>query len=71
MVSHFIDGTQQLRTTVNPALDSASLDLIQKYYQKLRDYEAAYYMEGNQTGKEVEMLSKTIYKSHGRVLVRI
>ena len=51
--------------TIDPALDSVSLDLIRKYYRKVRDYEAAC-LEGNKAGKEVENAVK-MYKSHRRV----
>lgn len=56
---------QKLRATIDPALDSVSLDLIRKYYRKVRDYEAAY-LEGNKAGKKVENAVKK-YKSHRRV----
>ena len=56
---------QKLRATIDPALDSVSVDLIRKYYRKVRDYEAAY-VEGNKAGKEVENAVKK-YKSHRRI----
>ena len=33
---------RKLRATIDPALDSVSVDLIRIYYRKVRDYEAAY-----------------------------
>jgi transposase len=32
----------KLREVLNPSLDSVSLDLIRKYFRKVRDYEKAY-----------------------------
>ena len=55
----------KLRDTINPALDSVSVDLIRKYFRKVREYELAY-VEGNKAGKEVEAAVK-LYKSHRRV----
>lgn len=55
----------KLREIINPALDSVTLDLIRRYYRKVRDYERAY-VEGNTAGKEVEAAVK-LYKSHRRV----
>ena len=55
----------KLPETINPALDSVTLDLIRKYYRKVREYELAY-LEGNKAGKEVEAAVKQ-YKSHSRI----
>ena len=55
----------KLRETINPALDSVSVDLIRKFFRKVREYERAY-LEGNKAGKEVEAAVKQ-YKSHRRV----
>ena len=55
----------KLRENINPALDSLSVDLIKKYFRKVREYEQAY-TEGNKAGKEVEAAVKR-YKSHRRV----
>ena len=55
----------RLRETVNPALDSITVDLIRKYFRKVREYETAY-LEENKAGKEVEAAVKR-YKSHRRV----
>jgi hypothetical protein len=55
----------KLRETINPALDSVSVDLIRKFFRKVREYERAY-VEGNKAGKEVEAAVKQ-YKSHRRV----
>ena len=42
---------------MNPALDSVSLDLIRKYFRKIREYQQAY-TEGAKAGKEVESAVK-------------
>ena len=55
----------KLRETINPALDSVSVDLIRKFFRKVREYERAY-LEGNKAGKEVEVAVKQ-YKPHRRV----
>ena len=55
----------KLRETINPALDSVSVDLIRKFFRKVREYERAY-LEGNKAGKEVEAAVKQ-YKSHRRI----
>ena len=58
----------RLRETVNPALDSITLDLIRKYFRKIREYETAN-LERNKAGKGVEAAMKR-YKSHRHVLLR-
>ena len=55
----------RLRQIVDPALDSVSTDLIQKYFRKVQDYETAY-LEGKKAGKELEKAIK-VYKSHRRI----
>ena len=55
----------RLRQIVNPALDSVSVDLIQKFDRKARDYEQAY-RDGHKAGKAVEDTVK-LYNSHRRV----
>ena len=55
----------KLREILHPALDSVSVDLIRKYFRKIRDYERAY-NEGVKAGREVEEAVKK-YKSHRRV----
>ena len=54
----------RLRTAVREGLETATLDLIQKYFKTCRAYEQAY-REGH-TGYSVEEAVKT-YKSHRRV----
>ena len=53
------------QATIDPALDSVSVDLIRKYSGKVRDYEAAY-VESNTVGKELENAVKK-YRSHRKV----
>ena len=43
----------KLRSIIDSALDSVSLNFDKKYYSKVMDYETAY-QEGNKAGKEVE-----------------
>ena len=54
----------RLRTLIQPALDSVSLDLIRKYFRKARDYERAY-REHYKGGVEVEQAVKK-FKSRRR-----
>ena len=55
----------KLREIIDPALDSVNVELIRKYFRKVREYEKAY-LEGKKAGKEVEAAVK-VYKSHRRV----
>ena len=55
----------KLREILDPALDSVPVELIRKYFRKVREYEKAY-LEGKKAGKEVEAAVK-VYKSHRRV----
>ena len=54
-----------LEKIVDTALDSVSIDLIRKYFRKVREYHRAY-REGNTLGKEMQTILKR-YKSHRRV----
>ena len=54
-----------LRSIIEPALDSVTLDNIRKYFRKAHDYERAY-REGHKAGKMVEQAVKT-FKSHRRI----
>lgn len=56
---------QKLREIVAPGLNSVSVDLMRKYFRKVREYEMAY-GEGKRGGLEVEKAVK-LYKSHRRV----
>ena len=51
------------RLIVRPGLDSVSLDLIRKFFRRVREYEHAY-LEGKKAGKELELVK--VYKSHRR-----
>ena len=42
-----------------------SVDLIRKYFRRVREYERAY-VEGKKAGKELEQAVK-VYKSHRRI----
>ena len=55
----------RLRTIIDPSLDSVSVDLIQKYFRRMREYERAY-LEEKQVGKELEQAVK-VFKSHRRI----
>ena len=55
----------RLRTIIDPSLDSVSVDLIRKYFRRVREYERAY-LEGKQVGKELEQAVK-VFKSHRRI----
>ena len=48
----------ELREILHPALDSVSVDLIRKYFRKVRDYARAY-NEGVKAGREVEEAVKS------------
>ena len=54
-----------LERTINPALNSVSLDLIRKFFRKVREIMQAY-REGYTPGLELELALKK-YKSHRRV----
>lgn len=55
----------RLRTIIDPALDSVAIDLIRKYFRRVREYERAY-LEGKKAGKELEQAVK-VFKSHRRI----
>lgn len=57
----------RLRQIIDPALDSVSTDLIQKYFKKVMEYQKAY-LEGKKAGKKLEKAVK-LYKSHRRVFL--
>ena len=52
-----------LEKAIDAALGSMTVQLIRKYFRKVREYQRAY-REGNMVGKEMQ----NIYKSHRRVL---
>ena len=54
-----------LERTIDPALDNTSVELIRKYYRKVREY-AKGYREGFAAGPALEKAMKQ-YKSHRRV----
>ena len=54
-----------LEKTITPAFESVSIELIRKYFRRVREYHRAY-REGNCGGVEVESAVK-LYKSHRRV----
>ena len=54
-----------LEKIIDTALDSVSIELIRKYFRKVREYQRAY-REGNALGKEMHNILKK-YKSHRRV----
>ena len=57
---------QSLRTNINPALDSLSLENIQNYFRKVSHYMFAY-LEGIPGGSDLEKLvknCKAAVKSH-------
>ena len=54
-----------LEKTINPALNSVTLDMIRKYFRKTRETMRAY-REGYAAGPELENALKR-YKSHRRV----
>jgi len=56
-----------LEDTIGPALDSVTVDMIRKFFRKMRDYLQAY-REGHIAGPELEKAIKT-YKSHRRIHV--
>ena len=65
--SYFLPG---LRKNVPDALNSVTLDNIQKHFRKVRDYMFAYLL-GKTGGPELEdqvKLFKKMYKSHRRIL---
>ena len=47
----------KLREILDPALDSVTVELMRKYFRKVREYEKAY-LEGKKAGKEVEAAVK-------------
>ena len=55
----------QLRTIIDPALDSVPTDLIRKYFRRVKEYERAY-LDGKKAGKELEQAVK-VFKSHRRI----
>ena len=54
----------RLRQIVPSALDSVSIELVEKFFRTCRDYETVY--QGGYTGRNVEDIMK-VYKSHRRV----
>ena len=54
-----------LRKSLPNALDVVTLDLIRKFYWRVREYERAY-MDGNNGGPEAEYAVK-VFKSHRRI----
>ena len=54
-----------LEATIDPALDSISIDLIRKFFRKVREYLAAY-REGITIGPQMQAALKQ-YKSHRRI----
>ena len=60
------DYSSNLEKIVDTALDTVSVELIRKYFRKVREYQRAY-REGNTLGKEMQTILKK-YKSHRRVL---
>ena len=59
---------QKLRLVIEPALESVSVEIIRKYFRKIRDYERAY-IEGHKAGKCIETAVKD-YKSHRKVTTK-
>jgi len=53
-----------LEKIIDTALDSVTIELMRKYFRKIREYQRAY-REGNTLGKEIKILKK--YKSRHRV----
>ena len=51
-----------LKKTIGPALDSVSIDLVRKYFRRVREY-AREYREAFAAGPKLE----NVYKSHRRV----
>ena len=64
--SHCDYSFSTLEKIVDTALDTVSVELIRKYFRKVREYQRAY-REGNTLGKEMQTILKK-YKSHRRVL---
>ncbi|MDA8002047.1 MAG: hypothetical protein MPL62_12265 [Alphaproteobacteria bacterium] len=62
--SHCDYSFPQLQNTVPRALAVVSLDLIRKYFRKVRDYHRAY-MEGKTAVDAVDAVKQ--YRSHRRV----
>jgi len=56
---------QGLQATINEALDSVNVDMIKKYFRKIREYHRAY-RDNVKIGKDMEKTLK-LYKSHRRV----
>ncbi len=60
---------QRLKEIIPPALESVPVDLMRKFFRKVREYEQGY-LEGFQPGKEMDNALKK-YKSHRRVFENI
>ena len=56
---------QGLEQIMHTALDSVDLEMIRKFFRKVREYHRAY-REGIQIGKEMKKMLK-VYKSHRQV----
>ena len=64
--SHCDYSFSNLEKIIDTALDTVSVELVRKYFRKVRGYQKAY-REGNTLGKEMQAILKK-YKSHRRVL---
>jgi len=63
--SHCDYSFANLEKIIDTALDSVTIELMRKYFRKIREYQRAY-REGNTLGKEMKKILKK-YKSHRRV----
>jgi len=57
--------TNLQKKTFPPSLDSVNVDMIRKYFRKVREYHRAY-RDNIKEGKDMEKTLK-LYKSHCRV----
>ena len=64
--SHCDYSFYNLEKIIDTALDTVSVELVRKYFRKVRGYQKAY-REGNTLGKEMQAILKK-YKSHRRML---
>ena len=63
--SHCDYSFPNLEKIIDTALDSVTVDLIRKYFRKVREQQRAY-IKGNTFGKEMQKILK-VYESHRRV----
>ena len=56
---------QGLEQTIKKALDSVNVEMIRKYFRKVREYHKAY-RNNIEIGKEMQKALK-VYKSHRRI----